>query len=332
MDRPTCSVILVNYFSAQHCARAIQSMQRFFSEDLEYIVVENSNSPDEMRLLKENISGAHFENMHANAGFSRANNRGMSIAKGEFILLINPDTWVEENCLEKLINFHDRIKKQVKIGLISCRLRDENNHLLVGSHSSFPSILALVHQNAFVIKIRSLVGFKPKKSQINFEKKHESNHPLSVASGACLFFNRSVIVPENSKFDEDFFLYYEDTEWSYRLTKQGYQNYFCAETQVRHINSATTGKIGEINRQIQLSEWLYFYKTSSRLGYFLYRSLRQLNLRLDLFLARRKKLAEEEKKLTFERRMFQYYSKRIRKEYQRRPNSNSHFLKFRNDF
>lgn len=332
MERPICSVILVNYFSAEYCAKAIQSMRSFFPTDVEYIVVDNSNSSEETQKLKENIAGAVLEIMNANAGFSRANNRGISIAKGEFVLLINPDTWVEENCLSKLIQFYHHIKSKGKIGLISCRLRDENGNLLVGSHSNFPSIFSILQQNAFIIKGRSLLGLKPISSKVNYENKHQKNHKLSIASGACLFLNRDLIDREKFKFDEDFFLYYEDTEWSYRLTKQGYQNHFCAETQVRHLNSATTKKVESINRQIQLSEWLYFYKTTSRLGFSLYCILLTINFKLDLTLAKRKKLVEEEKKLILERTMFLNYSKRIRNEYQRRPNSNRHFLKFGNDF
>lgn len=332
MERPICSVILVNYFSANYCAKAIQSMRSFFPTDVEYIVVDNSNSLDETQKLEETIAGAVLEKMNANTGFSRANNRGISIAKGEFVLLINPDTWVEENCLSTLIQFYHRIKSEGKIGLISCRLRDENGNLLVGSHSNFPSILSLVQQNALIIKSRNLLGLKPISSKLNFESKHQKNHKLSVASGACLFLNRDIIDKEKFKFDEDFFLYYEDTEWSYRLTKRGYQNYFCAEAQVRHLNSATTKKVEGINRQIQLSEWLYFYKTSSRLGFSLFCILLRLNFKLDLTLAKRKKLVEEEKKLIHERAIFLNYSKRIRNEYQRRPNSNRHFLKFENDF
>lgn len=199
--------------------------------------------------------------MGYNSGFSRANNKGLKLSKGEYVLFLNPDTIIKEGFVTKLISFYESKSKEVKLGLLGSRIKTiDGKELLIGSRNGYPNLKRIALYNPLIYKLNqrwkwiSLTEYNP-------YIKHYENHPIDYLSGACLLFDRKKFIQQDLFMDEDFFLYSEDLEWSYRIKKSGLVNYFCAEAEVYHINSGSTDSLKDKKHlQITLSRLLYIYK------------------------------------------------------------------------
>lgn len=327
------SVIIVNYKTPElvcQCIRSIKENTQHLT--FEVIVVDNNSGEDSKILINKTHPDVHWIDAGYNSGFARGNNTGIRAAKGKFCLLINSDTWIERNAILDLLNFYKRKNKEIDLGLLGCRLLDQHKQLLIGTHQKFPSLKPLFKANPLVIGINRLLGNQSEKKKISAEKKthdlHFKNHEVSVVSGACVFFEREKLIKNNLFLDEDFFLYSEDTEWSYRTSKSGLTNYFCGETEIFHINSASTKHDPNKENQIRISEMLYFYKTLSPILFWIYTTLFRFNYYLDLYLLKRKVQFETMTLVQKKQYAFSKYIRIIRKHYKRRPSSAKDYLKY----
>lgn len=281
------SIIIVHYKTPQLLTECIESIyQSNSSLSFEVIVINNDNESTKLKgRICENRSSVIWHEMNENAGFSRANNKGIELAKGKLLLFLNPDTTLNSHFLDRLVSFYQKTATNINLGLLACRIVSSiDKHLLVGSKNGFPSLKNIAKANPFFIKFMQ----KPVSNKRYFaEKMHYQNHQVDIVSGACLLIEKEKLVQNNLFFDEDFFLYYEDTELSFRCKKKGFVNYFCAEVEVNHVNSASTHQFGNKASQIQISEYLFFYKSYSIISYLLFGIVCFTNFSMNLFLLKR---------------------------------------------
>ena len=165
-----------------------------------------------------------------NVGFSKANNQAIRISKGEYVLLLNPDTVVEEDAFEKCIAFMD---KHPKAGGLGVKMIDGNGIFLPESKRGLPT------PSVSFYKIFGLSAMFPKskrfaKYHLGFLNENETNE-IDVLSGAYMWMRKSVL-DEVGYLDEAFFMYGEDIDLSYRIILGGYKNYYFPETKIIHLD------------------------------------------------------------------------------------------------
>lgn len=270
------------------------------------MIVDNDSQDNSEDLIKQHFKNTVWINSGYNAGFARANNTGIRAAKGEYILLLNPDSFIKDDFLKNMLYFYQRKDTDGKLGLLGCRVISSiDGSLQVGSGLGFSSFKKHIKANPIYIYLTR--NFVSKKKIYNPDTMHYKNHEIDFVSGACVMVKKSKIVEYNLFLDEDFFLYYEDVEWSYRVKNCGFRNYFCADLEVYHVNSASTGTSQTKNYQIQLSEYLYYYKTLNSLSYDILGYIIKFNYFLIKKLLKRKNELEMLANISKEEMVFQKY-------------------------
>ena len=235
------SVIIVNYNVQYFLEQALLSVGRAsLNLDVEVFVVDNNSVDDSVKMVKEKFPKVHLIANRNNPGFSIANNQAIRMSKGEYILLLNPDTVIEEDTLDKCVAFMDA---HPNAGGLGVKMIDGSGNFLPESKRGFPSPYV-----AFC-KTFGLSKIFPKSKKFNqyhlgYLDQNE-NHQVDVLAGAFMMLRKSVL-DEIGLLDEIFFMYGEDIDLSYRIVKAGYQNYYFSETTIIHYKGESTKK-GSLN-------------------------------------------------------------------------------------
>jgi GT2 family glycosyltransferase len=231
------SVILVNYNVFHFLDQAIGSVLNALKNiESEVIVVDNNSVDGSVDLIRSKYPEVYLIANKTNEGFSKANNQGMRIAKGEYVLLLNPDTLVEEDTFEKCIQFMD---KHPLAGGLGVKMLDGKGEFLPESKRSLPSPKVAFY------KIFGLSALFPTSKR--FGRYHlgfldnDQTHEVEILSGAYMFMRKTVL-DEIGLLDEDYFMYGEDIDLSYRILKGGYKNYYFPETRIIHYKGESTKK------------------------------------------------------------------------------------------
>lgn len=222
------SVVILNYNVRYFLELCLQSVQVALKDiPSEIIVVDNNSSDESCTIVKLNFPDVKLIENKDNVGFSKANNQAVAVAKGEYICILNPDVVVAENTFHDLINFS---KSKAKHGIIGCRLIDGSGIFLPESKRNFPTIS---------IAFQKLFGIGK-----HYYAHHVSpleNKPVDVLPGALMFLKRS-LYDNLGGFDEDFFMYGEDIDLSFRVQKLGLNNYYLGTTTIIHFKGESTAK------------------------------------------------------------------------------------------
>ena len=231
------TVIIVNYNVEQLLEQCLMSVIAASKEvKTEVIVVDNNSVDKSVGMVKSKFPNVKLIENKDNTGFSKANNQAVDIAIGEYILFLNPDTLVEESTFSKVLNF---MKSKEDCGAVGVKMIDGTGQFLPESKRSLPT-----PEVAFY-KIFGLARLFPKSKR--FGKYHltyldeDENHEVDVLCGAFMCVKTSIL-KEHGAFDETFFMYGEDIDLSYRIQKEGYKNYYVADTKIIHYKGESTKK------------------------------------------------------------------------------------------
>ena len=210
------SIIIVNYKSAQLIDDCLTSAKAFDSfNDFEWIIVDNQSNDNSKEILTSKYPALTWIDMGYNAGFSRANNAGIKIAKGEIVLLLNPDTIILNDAIAQCLNqFANSSNIACGVQLLN---RDLSNQFS-GSHfmkGGINHLLPLPYWGSILKTISKILSIKKPSIDIasDFEK-------VEWINGAFLMVKKDTI-HKAGLMDEDFFLYAEEIEWCSRLYKEG---------------------------------------------------------------------------------------------------------------
>ncbi len=235
------SVIIVNYNVKYFLEQALLSVQKSCRNiEAEVFVVDNNSVDDSVQMVKSKFGAVKLIVNKKNPGFSVANNQAIHQTKGEYILLLNPDTVVEEDTFEKCLNFMDN---HPEAGGLGVKMIDGSGNFLPESKRGFPS-----PQVAF-FKTFGFSKLFPKSKLFNhyhlgYLEKNET-HEVEVLAGAFMMLRKSVL-DQIGLLDEAFFMYGEDIDLSYRIIQAGYKNYYFADTTIIHYKGESTKK-GSLN-------------------------------------------------------------------------------------
>lgn len=235
------SVIIVNYnvkYFLEQCLRAVQRAQKGLN--IEVWVVDNHSADDSVAMVQEKFPEVRLIVNTDNPGFSKANNQAIRQAQGKYILLLNPDTVVGEDTFFKTIEFMDA---HPEAGALGVKMVDGSGIFLPESRRGFPSPFV-----AFA-KTFGLARLFPRSKRFNRYHLGYLNptktHTADVLSGAFMLMRKSVL-DQIGLLDEQFFMYGEDIDLSYRIQLGGYKNFYFPETTIIHYKGESTKK-GSLN-------------------------------------------------------------------------------------
>lgn len=198
---------------------------------VEIIVVDNNSSDDSCKMLQEKFPEVILIHNKKNTGFSKANNQGVEVSKGEYVLILNPDTVVAEDTLTQIFNF---AKTKQNLGILGVKLVDGAGQFLPESKRGIPTPQ---------VSFNKLFGISSKRTGKYYATHLQENETgvVDVLVGAFMLLKRAIYLEVNG-FDEDYFMYGEDIDLSYKVLNKGYQNYYYADTQVIHYKGESTKK------------------------------------------------------------------------------------------
>ena len=231
------SVVIVNYNVKYFLEQALYAVEKAMGMlSVEVIVVDNNSVDGSVDMLQKKFPSIKVIANKENKGFSFANNQAIKMSQGEYVLLLNPDTVVEESTFEKVVNFMDL---HPDAGGLGVKMIDGSGNYLPESKRGLPTPAV-----AFC-KIFGLSALFPKsrmfgKYHLGFLDKNQIAQ-VDVLSGAFMLLRKTVL-DKTGLLDENFFMYGEDIDLSYRITKAGYKNYYFPETCIIHYKGESTKK------------------------------------------------------------------------------------------
>lgn len=246
------SIIIVNFNTPELSLACIKSIeQHTMGLDYEIILVDNAPKVNHSLAFKQSSTKLIYLYSATNIGFGRANNMGMEIAKGDYFLLINSDTLLMDNSINKCFEFMSD-PASAHIGLIGCRLLHED-----GSYQG--SFYPFTGNSLWdYCKSNNPVLYKLFNVAEAFRETHDIKKVGDV-SGAFMFLRRKVF-EQVKGFDPDFFLYCEETEWCRNRIAPHFDIYYYPKAAIIHLGGKSAPK-QLMYLQSQLSLALFWYKT-----------------------------------------------------------------------
>jgi GT2 family glycosyltransferase len=248
------SIIIVSYNTEALLRQCLESVfAKTCNIEFEIIVIDNASSDGSQRMVKEFFSEVTLIESQKNLGFGQANNLGFKYAKGRNIFLLNSDTILLNNAVKILSDYLDN---NSQAGICGGNLYNEKKEPDISFIRCLPSIFSELN-----ILLRGRL-FK-----IMYGKNMEFNHtgnPLKVGyvCGADMMLRASVL-NDVGGFDHDFFMYYEETELTYRIKKTGFFTYSIPSANIIHLRGKSFSNNNERIKLLLHSEDLYYKKTHS---------------------------------------------------------------------
>ena len=263
------SIIIVNYNVEHFLEQALISVYKALNGiEAEVIVVDNNSVDHSLAMLAEKFPQVRVMANKENVGFAKANNQAIRESTGEYVLLLNPDTVVEEDTFEKCLAFMDATPDAGGLGV---KMVNGQGEFLPESKRGIPLPSVAFYKLFGLSKL-----FPHSRKFGTYHLTYLSNdeiHSVEVLSGAFMLLRRSVL-DKIGLLDEDYFMYGEDIDLSYRILKGGYKNYYFPKTRIIHYKGESTKK-GSLNyvhvfyKAMQIFASKHFSKNNAKLFNFL---------------------------------------------------------------
>lgn len=232
------SVIIVNYNVKYFLEVCLHSVLRACTGiDAEVIVVDNNSNDNSCRMVRDKFPSVILIENTDNKGFSKANNQAVAISKGEYILFLNPDTVMPEDFLKKTIAYMDQ---HPEAGAIGPKLIDGKGQFAPDGKKSFPTLSVAIFKTTGINKLFSKSPYFNKYYAVHVGP--DECAEVDVLSGCCMLVRKKAMDDAGGPFDEDYFMYCEDVDLSYRIQKAGYKNIYFPETELIHYKGESTRK------------------------------------------------------------------------------------------
>ena len=292
------SIVIVNYKNPPLIVQCVKSILQFeHTVDYEIIVVDNNSEDNTEQQLRAIYPNLKWIQMCYNSGFAKANDAGLKVAEGEYVLFLNADTILVEPIFSKMIQ---PFNTDSKIGVVGCRLLNNDKSLQFSYHNGDCFYRKLWWRNPLAIKLGCSRRNDIEKQKI--VKAHTCNHSPRWICGAAMMMRRQTIIEKDLSWDEDFFMYWEDVELCSRIRKAGLKVGYTPEASIVHLGGGGANVPMERFVTMEESKLKCIEKTRSRFCRWLYVCLLKLELRLEYRLQKRKNLPIDgllDKELTF---------------------------------
>lgn len=247
-EKMKISIIIVNYNVAYFLEQCLRSVYRAIDNiDAEVFVVDNNSVDNSVELVKQHFPQVKLIANTKNLGFSKANNQAIRMSSGEYVLLLNPDTVVEPDTFEKVLAFMD---EHSQCGALGVKMVDGKGKFLPESKRSLP-IPSVAFYKIFGLSALFKKSKRFGKYHLTYLDENEINK-VEVLSGAFMLLRKTAL-DKVGLLDEDYFMYGEDIDLSYRIAQGGYDNYYFPQTRIIHYK-------GESTKKSSINYVIVFYK------------------------------------------------------------------------
>lgn len=248
------SVVIVSYNVRGLLTACIDSVVKASEGiDAEVFVVDNKSADDTVEVISRDYPWVHLINNKENLGFSKANNIAIRQSEGEYVLLLNPDTVVAEGTLRGVVEFMDQ---HPEAGGAGVRMHNADGTLAPESRRAVPTPL---------VAARKMLGFTKRYYMSNLP--WDKPGKIEVVSGAFMMLRRKAI-DQVGLLDEDFFMYGEDIDLSYRLLKGGWQNWYLPLDIIHYKGQSTQKSDFRYVHVFYQAMLIFFRKHYSHLSFF----------------------------------------------------------------
>jgi GT2 family glycosyltransferase/lipopolysaccharide/colanic/teichoic acid biosynthesis glycosyltransferase len=275
-NRITISVIIVNYNVKEYLAQLLLSLERALQTiSHEIIIVDNHSIDGSVQFLKDKNFKVRIIENDENLGFGRANNQALKICKGKYVVLINPDTVVQEDTFSRMIDFFDNTPDA---SVATCKIIDPAGNFSVDCRHSIPT------PSVALWKVLGLSKLFPKSrifGQYNMTYLNSDQiYSIPAISGSFMMMKKEVL-DQVGLFDEQFFMYCEDIDLCHRITQAGFKIYYFPETQIIHYKGESTKKDNlDYVKTFNKSLYQFFQKYYAPKSIFLFRWLVMIGILL----------------------------------------------------
>lgn len=235
---PTLSIIIVSYNVKYFLDQLIQSIQKSKTDfEFEVIIVDN-NSPDySASFIATKYPEITVIANKDNRGYAKANNQGIDISNGEYVLLLNPDTVVQQDTFQKSVDF---LKANMDAGSVGVKMIDGAGNFLPESKRGLPTPWVSF------CKMLGLHKLFPQSEKFNTyylgHLNSEEINEVDILTGAYIMIRKEILRKING-LDESYFMYGEDIDLSFKIQKSGYKNYYLPDTQIIHYKGESTDSL-----------------------------------------------------------------------------------------
>ncbi|MFM8179494.1 MAG: glycosyltransferase, partial [Candidatus Kapaibacterium sp.] len=241
------TIVIVNYNVREFLQQCLESIDRSdHSLSFEVIVVDNDSHDQSVSILGPKFPHVQFVALDENLGFGRANNIGLRRARGRYILLLNPDTLIQEDTIDTMVRYMD---DHPDVGIGGCKVLNANGTFQVQCRRGFPSPWVSFCK---LFGLQSLFPRSPLFARYNQTfRSEDETYRIDAVIGAFMFCRREPLLAIGG-FDEDFFMYGEDLDLCYRMKQQGFATAYVPLTTIVHFK-------GESTRRSSINEVKWFY-------------------------------------------------------------------------
>ena len=248
------SVVIVNYNVRQYLTACIDSVALALKDvESEVFVVYNNSTDDSAEVIARDYPWVHLINNIENLGFSKANNIAIRQSMGEYVLLLNPDTVVAEDTIRNVLTFMD---EHPEAGAAGVKMHNADGTLAPESRRAIPTPW---------VAARKMLGFTRRyyMSHLSWDEPGQ----IQVVSGAFFMVRRKAL-DQIGLLDEDFFMYGEDIDLSYRLLKGGWQNWYLPYSIIHYKGQSTKKSDFRYVHVFYQAMLIFFRKHYSHLSFF----------------------------------------------------------------
>ncbi|MBQ0151307.1 MAG: glycosyltransferase family 2 protein, partial [Chryseobacterium sp.] len=225
------SIIIVNYNVTQLLRNCLSSIRKYCKDiSYEVLVIDNNSTDSSWKTLINEFHEVKFISSAVNEGFSKANNKAIKEAKGEYVLLLNPDTEFEDYYISEIIDFAD---SKPNFGCLGVRMQDAEGKFLPESKRSVPDMY-----NSFG-KLFGKISKENSRSYYRNDIAENAIASVEVVTGAFLLVKREVYNTIGG-LDEAYFMYGEDIDICYTLLNKGLTNYYYGKASLLHYKGEST--------------------------------------------------------------------------------------------
>lgn len=258
------SIVIVSWNTAGITCDCLTSIyKQTKSLTFEVIVIDNASTDGSQEMIKTEFPQVKLIENKGNCGFAAANNQGMEIAKGRYILLLNSDTEVLDNSIEATVNFAD---KHTEAGVVGCRVLNPDK-TLQPTCFMFPSLLNLFLAATYLYKIFAKSRFFGRERMSWWDRSDQRE--VDVVTG-CFMLVRKDAIEQVGMMDERFFVYGEEADWCYRFKEAGWKTLFTPEAEIIHYGGQSSKRAAtEMSLQLRGSILKFIKKHHNWIYYFL---------------------------------------------------------------